>query len=115
MKKVEYLFYFSGSQQDRLRVQFYKEKNRILQFIIQYEAEISGTWYAVIRYDTRHGYAHRDLVHVGGQIEKEPLPWEDYNLALTYATQDLKQNWQKYRRNFEEEINESRPNYEKEP
>lgn len=104
MKTIEYLFYLSAIEGDRLRVKIYKEKNEILEFVVQYEAEISERWYAVIRYDTRHGFAHRDHLHADGSVEKEPVLWENYNLALTYATQDLKQNWQKYRRGFEEEV-----------
>lgn len=106
MKIIEYLFYLSPQQKDRLRVKVYKEKNKILEFLVQYEADIHGEWNTIVRYDTRHGFAHRDLIHADGLVDKEPLMWEDYNLALTYATQDLKHNWQKYRKKFEEEINE---------
>ena len=63
-------------------------------------------WHPIIRYDTSHGFAHRDLLHADGSINKEPLLWQDYNLALTHTTLDLKQNWQKYRQNYEEEIND---------
>jgi len=107
MKTIEYLYYLSPAEQDRLRVNIYKEKNEILQFVIQYEAEFSGRWHPVIRYDTRHGFAHRDRLHPDGSTEKEPLPWESYNLALIYAAQDLKYHWQKYRQQYEEEIYES--------
>ncbi len=104
MKKIEYTFYLSPQQTDRLRVVAYKEKNKILEFIVQYEAKISHKWYPLVRYDTRHGFAHRDLVHGNGSSEKEPFLWQDYNLSLTYATEDLKHNWQKYRQRFEEEL-----------
>lgn len=106
MKHIEYIFYLSKEQHDRLRVKFYKDKSVILEFLVQYEGNIRGVWQAIVRYDTRHGFAHRDLIHPDGRTEKEPLWWQDYNLALTYVTEDLKQNWQKYRHNFEEEINE---------
>ena len=108
MTTVEYVFFLSKFQKDRLRVKVYKEKNRIFEFVVQYEAEILEIWHAIVRYDTRHGFAHRDYLHADGSVEKEPLLWEDYNLALIYATQDLKDNWQKYRHKFEEEIHESR-------
>jgi hypothetical protein len=106
MKKIEYLFYLSGEKADRLRVEVYKEKSQILEFVVQYEAQILNNWYAIIRYDTRHGFAHRDLMHSDGSVDKEPLSWENYNLSLTYTTEDLKHNWQKYRQRFEEELNE---------
>jgi len=47
-------------------------------------------------------------LHPDGTIDKEPLGWNDYNLSLTYSTEDLKHNWQKYRHKFEEEIDETR-------
>lgn len=106
MKTIEYLFYLSHLQKDRLRVKAYREKDKILEFIVQYEANIHGEWHPIIRYDTRHGFAHRDLLHADGSIDKEPLLWQDYNLALTHTTLDLKQNWQKYRQNYENEIND---------
>ncbi len=106
MKHIEYVFYLSAKQFDRLRVKFYKEKILILEFVVQYEAKISGEWQTIVRYDTRHNFAHRDLIYPNGKTVKSVLEWQDYNLALTYATEDLKQNWQIYRRNFEEKINE---------
>ena len=108
MKTIEYLFYLSAEKTDRLRAEAHREKNKILQFVVQYEAQILNNWYAIIRYDTRHGFAHRDLLHPDGSADKEPLGWEDYNLSLTYATEDLKHNWQKYRQRFEEELYETR-------
>ncbi len=108
MKTIEYIFYLSSTYEDRLRVQAYKEKNEILEFVVQYEANIRNRWHPVIRYDTSHGFAHRDLIRPDGSMQKQPLFFENYNMALTYATEELKQNWQKYRQRFEEEIDEPR-------
>lgn len=104
VKTIEYIFYLSPQKTDRLRVDAYKEKNKILEFVVQYEAQILSNWYAIIRYDTRHGFAHRDLLHPDGSVDKEPLFWQDYNISLTYATEDLKHYWLKYRQRFEEEL-----------
>lgn len=100
---IEYVYYLSCLQEDRLRVFAWKEKKQILQFVVQYEAMVRGQWRPIVRYDTRHGFAHKDLVRPDGLVDKQPLPFHDYNLALTYATEDLKRNWQYYRRQFEEE------------
>lgn len=105
VNKIEYLFYLSPQSKDRLRVEFHKEKNEIRHFCVQYECNIDK-WYPVVRYDTSHGFAHKDLLHPDGSSEKQPLPFLTYNLALIHATQDLKQNWQRYRHFFEEEIND---------
>ena len=57
MKTITYLFHLSPERIDRLRVEINKKKNKILQFVVQYEAQIANNWHAVIRYDTRHGFA----------------------------------------------------------
>jgi len=48
-------------------------------------------------FDTVHGFAHKDIVPYKGEVQKETLPLNDYNLALTFAEKDLRDNWQKYR------------------
>jgi hypothetical protein len=61
-------------------------------------------WLPVVRYDTGHGFAHRDVLRPDGSSEKTPLPVEDYGQALTYAEADLKDHWQAYRQRFLEEL-----------
>lgn len=104
MKVIEYLFYLTSCEKDRLRVKAYKHKNKILGFVVQYEAKIQNKWEVIVRYDTSHGFAHKDIIHADGKIDKEPFIWQDYNVALTYATEDLKRNWEKYRNNYEKEV-----------
>lgn len=104
MPVTEYLYYLSLEQRDRLRVRFERERTLVIRFVVQYEAEIAGQWYAVVRYDTAHGFAHRDIMHPDGRVEKQPLPWMSYNVAMTYAMQDLKLQWRRFRQAFEEEL-----------
>ncbi|MDL1964286.1 MAG: hypothetical protein LWW98_08155 [Deltaproteobacteria bacterium] len=33
-------------------------------FRVQYETKINQIWYPVVRYDTAHGFAHRDLLNL---------------------------------------------------
>ncbi|MEW6068424.1 MAG: hypothetical protein AB1610_09060 [Nitrospirota bacterium] len=101
MQEIEYLIYLSAETNDRLRVYAQKEKGTILEFVVQYEALIPGEWQPIIRYDTAHGFAHKDIIKADGGIIKQPLFFETYNLAFTYATIDLKANWKKYREEFE--------------
>ena len=51
-------------------------------------------------YDTAHGFAHRDLLSINKQIVKTPLFNQDYNDALTFAENDLKSNWEYYKKRF---------------
>ncbi len=59
----------------------------------------------VVRYDTAHGFAHhKDILHPKEAADKEALVFTDYNLALTYAENDLRKNWQDYREKFLKEV-----------
>lgn len=91
------------TDEDRRRHSHRHEKGRVLQFVVQYETRIQGRWYPVVRYDTAHGFAHRDLMHRDGRVEKELLHVKDFNEALLYSETDLKINWRKYKRRFRSE------------
>lgn len=101
MQEIEYLIYLTAESTDRLRVYAQKEKSAILEFVVQYEALILEEWQPIVRYDTAHGFTHKDIIKADGETIKQPLFFETYNLAFTYATIDLKANWKKYRENFE--------------
>ena len=102
MQEIEYIFYLTSESTDRLRVFARKEKGLITEFVVQYEAMIAGQWQPIVRYDTAHGFAHKDIIRPDGQKIKQPLYFETYNLAFTYATIDIKANWKRYREEFEQ-------------
>ncbi|MDI6752504.1 MAG: hypothetical protein QME07_06635 [bacterium] len=68
---------------------------------MQYEAFIQDEWHSIIRYDTSHGFAHKDLIFPDGRVDKQPLYFESYNLAFTSTTLELKRYWKLYRENYE--------------
>jgi hypothetical protein len=103
-KRVEYVLRVGPS--DRYRHLHIKERGRIVFFRVQYETKIRDRWFPVVRYDTTHGYAHRDLLNIRGDVEKTPLFNQDYNDALTFAENDLESNWFYYKKRFLEEENE---------
>ena len=74
-------------------------------FRVQYETKVNNIWYPVVRYDTAHGFAHRDILDKKGSAKKTPLFNQDYNDALTFAENDLKTNWEYYKQRFLEEEN----------
>ena len=90
------------SDTDRLRIRFEMTKGKVTMLVVQYEGLICGKWEPIIRYDTAHGYLHKDL-YVGGQkerIKKERVPIADFNRGLTEAIDDLRRHWQEYRTRF---------------
>ena len=82
------------------RVRLTKERGRILSFVVQLECLIEGKWCPVVRYDTAHGFAHRDILKPDGTTEKQSIPAEDFNAALTYAQRDIKDHWCHYRERY---------------
>lgn len=90
--------------EDRYRHLHVRAKRSIVLFRLQYETRVRGKWLPAVRYDTAHGYAHRDLLDAKGRVTKTPLFNLGFNDALTFAESDLKANWLKYKRAFLEEL-----------
>ena len=103
-KEIEFLFSLSEEGEDRLRVTALKQKGQILKFVVQYEADIESKWRAIVRYDTSHGFAHKDIIHYNGKKEKQPLYFQNQNMAFTFAIQDLKISWKWYRVAYQKEM-----------
>jgi len=89
---------------DRIRHYHFSVKGKITEFTIQYESFIHSKWHPIIRYDTSHGFAHLDRMHPDGSVEKVPLPYWDYNEALTFAQYDIRSNWEWYRVRYKKEV-----------
>ncbi len=100
MRTVEFRRLFDD--QNAARVQFELDRDRVIRFVVQLECRFHGEWHAVVHYDTAHDFAHRDVLHPSGVLEKSELNLRDYNEALTFAIKDLNDNWEKYRRRYEQ-------------
>ena len=87
---------------DRLRVRIRVEQDAVVRFAVQYEAQIGGDWHPVVRYDSGHGYGHRDrLDRHGRNIEKLYLGLSvHFAEIVTSGIDDIKTNWQSYREAF---------------
>ena len=97
-REVEYVIRLGAS--DRYRHRHVREKGKVVYFRIQYETMVGEKWHPVVRYDTAHGFAHRDLISRKEEVAKTPLFTSDYNDALTFAESDLKANWEIYKERF---------------
>lgn len=56
-----------------------------------------------MRYDSAHGFAHRDIIHPSGDQDKQALPFDDFGLAMSYGEQDIEDRWQWHRERYESE------------
>lgn len=85
---------------NRIRIKFETEHGRVRKFSIQYELKLIDEWKAIVRYDTSHGFAHRDILMPDGSQKKESFDVGDFGSTLTFAQEDLLRNWENYRENY---------------
>lgn len=98
MRVIEYVVPLGSD--GRRRVRHARDMGVVVEFMVQYELKVEGEWYPVVRYDTAHDAAHQDIMHWKKASEKMALPGGDYNLALSWAEEDLRRNWKLYRERF---------------
>ena len=101
-KEIEFVLPFSP--EDRYRHYHLRIRNEVVDFSVQYETLINGKWFPVVRYDTAHGFAHRDILRMKGEKRKTPIFVGDKNDALTFAENDIKDNWEVYKQRFLQEV-----------
>lgn len=104
--ETSYVINLSPDGENRYRHYHVSEKGKVVEFRIQYEAYLEGKWYAIVRYDTAHGFAHRDVMHPDGTVTKTSFQPLDYATMLTYGERDLKRNWASYRENYIRDMKE---------
>jgi hypothetical protein len=85
---------------DRKRHEHTTQGGKVIRFGVQYETLVEGKWRPVIRYDTAHGFPHADRIHPDGTVEKIPLLTKDLGEALTFADQDIGENWERYKEEY---------------
>lgn len=91
------------TDRDRIRVAFTMRGKQVSAIdLVQYEAEIDGTWVAILRYDMVHGYLHRDLMNPDGTQEKVATRYTSLAEALTLALDYVQTHWEFYRSVYEE-------------
>lgn len=94
MRKKTYIFMLTDK--DRKRHEHLTDKGEVIGFVVQYETLFENKWVPIVRYDTAHGYAHKDLMNPNGSKEKTFLGIVDLNNALTLADRDINENWERY-------------------
>jgi len=100
MKISKEEFTFLYSEDTRIRHSHKRIGNRIIKFVVQMELLIGNKWHPVIRYDTSHGFAHKDIVHPSGEVDKLPMAVQDFNDALTLAEEELRIEWKFFRMQY---------------
>jgi hypothetical protein len=96
-----FIRYLSNDGQNRIRVRLQIQRGKVERYAVQYEAVIDGKIYPVVRYDSAHGYPHRDLLDWNGNVgEKTWLAPMDYGIAATEAIAAIDRDWPNLRTEF---------------
>jgi hypothetical protein len=88
------------TDKDRKRHEHIVEKGKVVGFVVQYEMFHEGKWVPIVRYDTSHGYAHKDLINPDGSKEKILMGAVGLSEALTLADMDINENWERYKERY---------------
>lgn len=85
----------------RIRVRIVTDRGTVTEFSAQLEILQAGRYRAIVRYDTSHGAAHRDILDRDGyNLDKRWLDGVPFDAALTFAIEDLKGRRDSYIRSF---------------
>ena len=96
----EKTYIFMLTERDRKRHEHVIEKGKVVGFMVQYETLFEGRWVPIVRYDTSHGYAHKDLINPDGTQEKILMGMGDFAEALAMAYMDINENWERYKERY---------------
>ena len=84
-----------------LRIQRRTESGEIASFAVVLFADIQDEWVNISRYDTAHGYPHRDVLGkregLRGKLRMTKLNKKE---AFRYAIRDLTENAENYLEDF---------------
>jgi len=108
MSDKEYIHYLSLERADRFRYRHTLKSGHITYFSVQYEALIDNEWVAIVRYDSAHGRAHKDILHPFEREMKEEFYGQSFADVLTMGERDIKTNWKKYRDEYESKMKEKK-------
>jgi len=89
-----FLTFLGASSEDRIRCLFETRRGKVVRVkVAQYETLVRDHWIPVVRYDTAHGFYHRDVYLFGGRKHlKQIIVSPDLEEALTFAIQDIRKN-----------------------
>lgn len=88
----------------QIRCAYKRQGQRLVQFTVQLEISLQGSWQPVVRYDNARGFCHCDEIHPDGRQDKTPLFIGDANDTFTTAIKELRTHWTTHRDRYLREI-----------
>lgn len=85
----------------RLRLRLFRKRGKPLTGFTSQLEYLDDRWKPVVRYDTAHGFFHRDFYSpLGKQKRKEEIGVSDLKEAVLFADKDLRKNYEEYIEKF---------------
>ena len=88
------------SVSDFLDVKLKTEKNKVVEFSLNYRAMIGERYYEVYRIDMAHGYLHEQRYWISPEPIPLDAPSSDLNFNVTFFMSEIKKNFERYKRYF---------------
>ena len=104
MNETSFIIYLDETNENRYRHWHIWDRGKVIEFVVQYEAFLSGEWHPVLRYDSAHGQPHRDHLHAYGTQTKEMYPNYSNAEVMTIGQRDIIENWPSYRATYQKEM-----------
>ena len=81
----------------RILVYFETDKGKIIKFVVKLEIYKNNDWFEIERYDTHHGYVHKDVLNkMKEKIKVIIFELLDNKIGLNIALKDFKENYNLY-------------------
>lgn len=93
------------SDRDRIMARITTERGGVEHYSLQFECRLgdSEEWTAIRRYDCSHGVVHVHVLRADGSERRvESRGAVPFNEGLHMAGTELRENWERYRREYEE-------------
>lgn len=98
IKEIRYTIMFDDPElgiEGRMDVRLEHLKGKVIGFAVNLSYPKGDKSYNVYRYDTSHGYAHREKLWKKENGE-EKIKGKEYGDILNQAIDDIKKNWRRY-------------------
>jgi hypothetical protein len=87
------------SETDNIYIRIVTDHGMITDFVIAQVSEFGEEKCQVVRYDTAHGYAHKDCLYLSEKV-KELLPDRPFDELFEMCVREVKSEWKNYRSQY---------------
>jgi hypothetical protein len=84
---------------DEIFTRIVVRRGQVTDFAIVYFTLIGGRPRQVVRYDCKHGFAHKDSLYERSP-RKEAMPRMPLKRLFNLALDDVEENWKEYKRKY---------------